>query len=96
MYNMEQVEAFLGFMIGDDLDFYEKFLVDLSDEELDKFFEANPDFMKDYNKARCLEHSISWKPVSSERLDSKLLKAEMPEVYAKYTKTTTSRRFQIR
>lgn len=54
------------------------------------------DFMKDYNKARCLQHSISWKPVSSERLDSKLLKAEMPEVYAKYAKTTTSRRFQIR
>ena len=49
MYNMEQVEAFLGFMIGDDLDFYERFLVDLSDEELDEFFEANPDFMKDYN-----------------------------------------------
>ena len=54
------------------------------------------DFMKDYNKARCLDHSISWKPISSERLDSKLLKAEMPEVYEKYTKTTTSRRFQIR
>lgn len=52
--------------------------------------------MGDYNVATCLGHTISWKPVSSERFDSKAFKEAEPELYAKYTKTSTSRRFQIK
>lgn len=54
------------------------------------------EIMGDYDKATCLGHSISWKPVSAERLDSKALKAAEPELYAKYVKKSVSRRFTIK
>ena len=54
------------------------------------------EFLGDYDKATCLGHSISWKPVTSERLDSKSLRENEPEIYAKYCKSSTSRRFTLR
>lgn len=54
------------------------------------------EIMGDYDKATCLGHSISWKPVTSERLDTKALKEKEPDIYAKYAKTSISRRFTIR
>ncbi|MDY5460016.1 MAG: YqaJ viral recombinase family protein [Agathobacter sp.] len=54
------------------------------------------EIMGDYDKASCIGHSISWKPVISERLDSKSLKENEPEIYAKYCKSSTSRRFTLR
>ena len=54
------------------------------------------EIMGDYDKATCLGHSISWKPVSSERLDTKALKENEPEIYAKYAKTTVARRFTLK
>lgn len=38
---------------------------------------------------------ISWKPVTSSRLDSKALKAALPEVAARFSKETTTRRFVL-
>ena len=54
------------------------------------------ELMGDYNKASCGEHTVSWTPVSTERLDTKALKAEQPEIYAKYAKSSNSRRFSIK
>ncbi len=54
------------------------------------------EIMGDYDKASCLGHSISWKPVTSERLDTKALKENEPDIYAKYAKHSTSRRFTLR
>lgn len=54
------------------------------------------DFMRDYEKAECLGYTISWKPVSSERLDAAALKENEPEVYKKYVKTSMSRRFTVK
>lgn len=39
---------------------------------------------------------ISWKPTSSNRIDTKRLKAEQPEIYDKYCKTTSYRKFKIK
>lgn len=39
---------------------------------------------------------ITWKSISSERLDSKTLKAEHPTIYKKYANTTSYRRFAVR
>ena len=36
---------------------------------------------------------ITWKEITSSRLDSKALKAAVPELVERFTKTTTSRRF---
>lgn len=36
---------------------------------------------------------ITWKEVTSSRLDSKALKAAVPELWQRFTRQTTSRRF---
>ena len=40
-------------------------------------------------------HKVRYQTVTSSRLDSKGLKAAAPELAARFTKTTTSRRFSI-
>ena len=39
------------------------------------------------------EHKASYKAVTSSRIDTTALKRDMPELAAKYTKTTNTRRF---
>lgn len=39
---------------------------------------------------------VMWKPVTQKRLDSKRLQADHPDIYDKFTKETTYRRFQIK
>lgn len=39
------------------------------------------------------EHKASYKAVTSSRIDTTELKRDMPEIAAKYTKTTETRRF---
>ena len=39
------------------------------------------------------EHKASYKAVISSRIDTTALKRDMPEIAAKYTKTTETRRF---
>ncbi len=38
---------------------------------------------------------LRWKEIISSRLDSKALKAALPDVYGQFCKATTSRRFTI-
>lgn len=38
---------------------------------------------------------VTWKAVTSSRLDSTALKKEMPEIAARFMKQTTTRRFSI-
>lgn len=38
---------------------------------------------------------IRWKEIVSNRLDSKALKAQMPDVYMMFTKETSCRRFTV-
>lgn len=40
-------------------------------------------------------HKVSWKEVFSNRIDSKKLKAEMPDLYNKYLSVNVTRRFTI-
>ena len=44
----DQQQKFFNFIMGDDLDFYEEFTIHLSDEEQERFFDANPDFMSHF------------------------------------------------
>lgn len=39
------------------------------------------------------EHKASYKAVTSSRIDTTALKRDLPEIAAKYTKTTETRRF---
>jgi putative phage-type endonuclease len=54
------------------------------------------ELMGNHEKTKCLDYTISWKSVTSERLDTKALKAAEPELYSKYVKTSTSRRFTLK
>ena len=44
----EKKAQLLNFFSGDDMDFYEEFVVNLSDKEQLKFLEENPKFMSSY------------------------------------------------
>ena len=48
----EQEKRFWKFVMGDDLDFYEEYTIHLTDEEQEKFFEENPDFMSEFPLSR--------------------------------------------
>ena len=41
-------------------------------------------------------YKVSWKTIESERLDTKLLKEEHPEIYKAYLKESTYRKFTVR
>jgi predicted phage-related endonuclease len=41
------------------------------------------------------DYKVTWNEVTSTRIDTKALKAELPDVVQRYTKTTTSRRFLV-
>ena len=51
--------------------------------------------MGDSEELRAGEYKITWKSVTSSRLDSKALKAAAPELVERFTKTTTTRRFCV-
>ena len=36
-------------IVGDDLDLYERDLINLTDEEIQNFYKDNPDFMEEYH-----------------------------------------------
>ena len=40
-------------------------------------------------------YKVSWKPVTSSRLDSTALKKALPDIAERFTKSTTTRRFCI-
>ena len=41
------------------------------------------------------DYKITWKEITSARFDTSAFKRENPELSARYTKTTTTRRFTI-
>lgn len=65
--------------------------------------EAEAETIKDAIKAqmgaqeelRAGEYKVTWKSVKSSRLDTKALKAELPEIVQRYTTETTTRRFCV-
>lgn len=68
-------------------------------EEITATLDSLKDTLKKYMDENGLdhiagaEHKVSYKPVISCRLDTAALKKDLPEVAARYTKSTTSRRF---
>lgn len=70
-------------------------------EELEAEITAIQDEIKAVmNERACYEFSgpdfkVSWKEVTTSRLDTTALKKAIPDVAALYMKTTTSRRFVI-
>ena len=61
-----------------------------TEDELKAYMAAN-----DAEELHGLSFKITWKPITSSRLDSKALKAAAPELWERFTKTVTSRRFVL-
>ncbi|MGN0461957.1 MAG: YqaJ viral recombinase family protein [Ruminococcus sp.] len=53
-------------------------------------------FMKDIEFAENDSYKIKWSNVETVRIDTQKLRKELPDVFDKYSKKTTSRRFQIK
>ncbi len=70
-------------------------LVEEAEAEMETIKDAIKAHMGDSEELRAGEYKITWKPVTSSRLDSKALKAALPEVVERFTRTTTSRRFCV-
>lgn len=51
--------------------------------------------MGDSETAYAGEYKITWKPVTTVRIDTTALKKAMPEVAQAFTRQTTARRFTI-
>ncbi len=51
--------------------------------------------MGDVEEIRAGEYEITWKSVTSSRLDTAALKKAMPDVAAAFTRQTTIRRFTV-
>lgn len=68
-------------------------------EEIGATLDSLKDTLKKYMEENGLdsiagnEHKASYKAVTSSRIDTTALKRDMPEIAARYTKTTETRRF---
>ena len=51
--------------------------------------------MGDSEALRVGEYSITWKPVTTARIDTSALKKALPDVAAAFTKEVTTRRFCV-
>ena len=68
-------------------------------EELEAEITATQDAIKaamgDREEITAGVFKITWKPVTSSRLDTTAIKKELPELAERFTKTTTTRRFLV-
>ena len=70
-------------------------------DEIDAEIEALKDEIKQYMQETGQDtiistgHKATWKTVKSNRFDSAALKADAPELYAAYVKTSETKRFMF-
>ena len=63
--------------------------------EIDALQEAVKDFMGSEESMIAGAFKVSYKSVTSSRLDSSALKRELPDIAARFMKQTTTRRFTV-
>ena len=70
-------------------------LIDEATAEVESLKDQIKVFMGNNEELRAGDYKVIYKTVKSSRFDSKGLKAEFPEIAARYTVTTEYRRFSI-
>ena len=70
-------------------------LIEEAQAETETIKDAIKAHMGDSEELRAGEYKITWKVVTASRLDSKALKAALPEVAERFTRATTTRRFCV-
>ena len=70
-------------------------------EELDNEISAIQDAIKSHMTAQGVDeligtdYKITWKEITSTRIDTTALKKALPDVVSRFTKATTTRRFTV-
>ena len=70
-------------------------LIDEAQQEAEAIKDAIKAHMGDTDELRAGEYKVTWKPVTSSRIDTTALRKAMPDVAAAFTRETTTRRFLI-
>lgn len=70
-------------------------LIEEAQTEAEALRDAIKAAMGDSESIQAGEYRITWKAVTSNRIDTTALKKAMPELAQQFTKTTTARRFCI-
>ena len=70
-------------------------LIAEAEEEADTLKDQIKAIMGDSEELTAGEYRVSWKHVTSHRLDTTALKKALPDIAAAFTKETTSRRFVV-
>lgn len=70
-------------------------LIDEASAEVETIKDAIKAHMGDSEELRAGEYKVTWKPVTTVRLDTAALKRGLPDVYSRFTTETTTRRFCV-
>ena len=70
-------------------------LIEEAQSEAEAIKDSIKSFMGEDEELHAGEYKITWKPVTSARIDTKALSKALPDVAAAYTKQTTIRRFVV-
>lgn len=70
-------------------------LIDEAEAERQALQDEIKAFMGDAEELHAGEYKITWRPVTSSRLDTKALQQAVPELAAKFTRAVTVRRFCV-
>lgn len=70
-------------------------LIDEAQAEADAIKDALKAAMGDTEELRAGEYKLTWRPVTTSRLDTKALRAALPDVAARFSRESTTRRFCV-
>lgn len=70
-------------------------LIEEAQQEAETIKDAIKAAMGDAEEIRAGEYRITWKPITSSRIDTAALKKALPDLAAQFTKVSTVRRFSV-
>ena len=70
-------------------------LIDEAQAEAETIKDTIKAAMGDSEAIQAGEYKITWKPITSSRLDTTALRAALPDVAERFTRTSTTRRFCV-
>lgn len=70
-------------------------LIEEAQQEAETIKDAIKAAMGDAEEIRAGEYRITWKPITTSRIDTSALKKELPDLAAQFTKTSTVRRLSV-
>ncbi len=70
-------------------------LIEEAQQEAEAIRDAIKAHMGDSEELRAGEYKITWRPVTTARIDTTALKKALPDVAARFTRETTTRRFCV-